>query len=173
MKKFVSSVILTLMFYNLFGYFILYLILEKNYKEDASKICSSSKNIPLTKIKVKMVNGKISDPDLDLLDENEITYKGHLYDIVKTETADGYIFLYCFHDKKEEHLRNYFFDHVKQNSSSYPKSKYFTKGKIKKCIQHQIVFYNPEINFEKEYFTPPASFSINYSSVGSPPPKVS
>ena len=83
----------------------------------------------------------------------EFFFKGEMYDLVKTKSIDGKIFLYCINDEKEKDLINVYNDVTKNNSSSH-----------KKAIQNVENFFSPFVVVQLCLLFPSTDLNRKYSS---------
>ncbi len=136
MKKCVSILILALMLYNIMGYYLAYLAMVQQTKEEMREtLTDNDETQDLIVVKVPYVNGKIEEKDFELIDEDEFRYEGKMYDIARTEIKDNAIYFYCLNDKKEDaidlalvkHIQN----NVNDNSATGKKSNSILKNLIK------------------------------------------
>jgi hypothetical protein len=56
-------------------------------------------------------------------DEKEFSYKGQMYDLVRSDTIQGHILLFCFNDEKEQQLIDLYNSITKNNSATDKKIK--------------------------------------------------
>ena len=140
MKRLISTILLGLMFYNIFGYYLAYrsLIFEaKAEMKDIIRDNEESDNIVL--IKLPYINGEILDKNFKYVEKNEFMYEGMMYDIEKQEIYDGYIFFYCINDTKEEKINAQLYQHIDDNIIGFPmshKKSSIEKNSIQKYLPH-------------------------------------
>ncbi|RYD78723.1 MAG: hypothetical protein EOP53_10755 [Sphingobacteriales bacterium] len=121
MKRFTGIVLIMLMGYNLIGYFPAFYALQTKIKREMRRaIRRNAKPEELTVFTFSLENNKITDTDFDLKDEHEFSYKGEMYDVVRTEKTGNTITFYCLNDKKEKQLFANLNQSVKQNSAENP-----------------------------------------------------
>ena len=83
-----------------FGTFLFFYFSDSlNRAEMQSRIRSEGSLLTLT-----IPLSEMGDAKLFSGDDNEITYKGHLYDVVKKETTKNGVVFYCENDSREEAL---------------------------------------------------------------------
>ncbi len=103
MKKCVSILVLALMLYNIMGYYLAYLAMVQQTKEEMREtLADNDETQDLIVVKLPYVNGKIEQKDFELIDEDEFRLDGKMYDIARTEIRDNSIYFYCLNDKKED-----------------------------------------------------------------------
>lgn len=168
MKKVISYIVLSLMIYNLAGYYIFFAAARYIIGSDYYEL-SSTDDLPMSVLKFKTTNGKITDAGFNITDSDEFSYGGKLYDIIRKEVRDDYVILYCVNDKKEESLNNYLYTHLQKNLPG----KKGTLGKNKLGKGYKTQFKSSNVIFKPIAdctVTEPA-FSIIYLEIISPPPK--
>ena len=99
MKKIIPLFLITLIFLNTFGFnlFLDYLLFQ--CKRDFSKEnFNSSKKIVILKITPE------EQKNLQRVNDDEIRYKGKMYDIDKEIKKKDNLYIYCINDKTEDRL---------------------------------------------------------------------
>jgi hypothetical protein len=102
MKKCSSILVLGFFLFNTMGYYFV-------YKVNQSIIQSEIRNIIRSGIHEEMyilvkVEHPADNPDFRLLDHNEFSYCGKLYDIASETVKENVTWYYCINDKQEERL---------------------------------------------------------------------
>jgi hypothetical protein len=121
MKRFAGIVLLMLMGYNLIGYFPAFYTMQQNVKREMRSALRIRQNRnELTTLSFALQNGKVNDADFEQLEEDEFSYKGEMYDVVRTEKTGNTITFYCLNDKKESRLFADLQQFIKQNSAENP-----------------------------------------------------
>ena len=157
----------------------MYRIMILDAKEEMRIIISSSENInndEFIEIKFPYSNGIITDKDFNLIDENEFTYKGSMYDAVRTDVHDNYIYFYCINDSKEEkidqQLENHIRDNLTNNPASQKKSNSIEKNLVKEYLTNQaLTLIFPPICFTNYIFTKDNPVIV-WLDTESPPPEI-
>src|SRR4051812_40449302 len=84
-----------LLFFNFGSFLFYYFSNSMNRAEMKSKIKNEYSLLAL-----KISISEMSDPKIFSGDNDEITYKGHLYDVVKKEETKGGVIFYCQNDSR-------------------------------------------------------------------------
>lgn len=129
------------MFYNITGYYVAYIALIVKAKEEMRSFIENSEDYSqMTRLVFHFENGDIKDKDFSFMDEDEFEYKGNMYDVVKSEIKDGFIYFYCINDKAEETINQALQKHIQDNfSTDSPSQKNMSaifKNVLKKCISN-------------------------------------
>jgi hypothetical protein len=120
-KIFVIGLLIALGFTQV-GYYICMLHSQYELKEKIKHtVLKQLKNEDLTIISLTDNINKIYWEDDD--DEKEFSFNGQMYDLVRTDTLNGRILLYCFNDKKEQQLIDLYNAVTKNNSATDKKVK--------------------------------------------------
>ena len=102
--------------YNQIGYYFVMLNSQYELKESMmQKVLQKIKNEDLNIISLTDNGDKIYWEAED--EKNEFSFKGEMYDIVRTETVNGNVLLYCINDKMEEQLIDKYNSITKNNSA--------------------------------------------------------
>ncbi len=167
MRKYISLILLIIFLFVTNGYYLYFKYLqEKNLQTIKSQIKNELTKKTLTLIIISSEN----DTQLEWTKENtEFSYKGSMYDVVKTEKKDNLNYYYCINDIKEKQL---IINYTRQNRR---RNKVLLR--LKKLLSTK---YFPEKNSICQRMTKTEiSFSDNqkrYKSVDletlSPPPKI-
>ena len=102
MKKFISSILLLILFLNIIGYHFIFQVQQYKVKEDMREHINSEDIRNATELRFSLA-------DLTKLkweDENEFTFNGEMYDVIQKNESNGELILQCIKDKKETHLVN-------------------------------------------------------------------
>ncbi|GEM_PF-2687348 len=99
-SKFLVLLIIPIILFNSAGYVLLFSISQRIIKKEIKHLLKSS----LPETEVELLKIKIGDPNYREFEKNEFFYFGRLYDIIKMEVSDGYMYIKCINDKKEEQL---------------------------------------------------------------------
>jgi hypothetical protein len=174
MKKIVIILLSFLLLFNSFGYVLVYFEVKQSLRDDA----------------FEKMKDYISEEDLDIivlnkqdllphniecifLNDNEIKYKGKLYDIYRKHEEGDKLILYCLNDEKENTVEKIFSSYIEDlntKSSGQPALRNILKTKISVGItpQHSSLFTNQIIEFIRFNNI---SLIINFKEVPTPPPK--
>ena len=178
MKKIIAIVILGLMLYNILGYYLVYLGLIYEAKSEMSeRIEGSDFGKELTTLVFSIENGNISDKDIDFKNEDEFEYKGEMYDVVKSETRDGFVYFYCINDKNEEFIQASLEKHISDNFSNdaatQKRVNSILKNIIKKGISNNSTIQVSRINNNCLSFNREIEYLFTVTrEIKTPPPKI-
>lgn len=133
MKKIISIVIILLIGYDFVGYYVHLNILLYTHKQKIyfDSDFNESEKVEFITISKRQINKRTED--FKQLGEKEISYKGHLYDIVKVLEYADYITFHAIKDEKEQKIlteldSNYNSDTTKsQESNDLSFAKFFLK----------------------------------------------
>lgn len=176
MKKFITISLLGLMFYNIMGYYIVYLGMIEDVKEEMKSMINSLETADkIVLLKLPYSNGRVIDTSFNITSDNEFSYQGDMYDVVKNEIHDGYIFIYCINDTKEKYittqLNNYIQDNITDEPFRQKKSEGIEKNLIKEFIAKDIfVLGFPPLSTNVIFIPQEILLSIKLD-IDTPPPK--
>ncbi len=172
LKKFFTAFILILFLFNIFGFYVPYLVKRAVIRSEMSSRMEES--LPANLIVKISFDLKIHDDvPVWVREGKEFRYKNEMYDVLKSESIDGKVVYYCVRDKDEKELEASFEKLLKKNQDKEGKSKnnalkelskYFPVAKIEvPAIQKKFNFNSANTCF--------------YKSLGkdilSPPPEIS
>jgi hypothetical protein len=176
LKKFTSILILSLFIYNTLGFLAIHPILSMYYKylgtERADKPSKEEMIELLIFNKEDIQKEKI---DFRWIHSREFKYNGDMYDVVKTEEADGQLIVHCINDTKEKKLEKDFEREVEKNTSN-KQQKSENNNPFKTLITEAVSELVSELAEGKKL-----KYGFNYvknyvpvcAEIPSPPPKVS
>ena len=128
------------------------------------------KNADLTIISLTDNTNKIYWEDDD---EKEFSFNGQMYDLVRTDTLNGRIILYCFNDEKEQQLIDLYNSITKNNSATDKKGKNNSFISITLFISEplasEILFSFQKINRYNSFIVHLSTGVLNNTS---PPPRI-
>lgn len=117
MRKTVAIILSALMMLYSIGFYFIYQYDVRSLKQANHSIAAALKSTPdIIVITASVKDGKITRNDIRLSDDNEISYKGHLYDIVSTRHSKGQIEYSCIADEKEENINTIVNNQVEKQS---------------------------------------------------------
>lgn len=117
-KFLLYSLIALFVFSSLGGYLLMYVFQQANFAY-IHMVKPSNDQLEVFKISIKDYSNSETYHE-------EFTHNGKLYDVIKTETKNGYIFLHCHHDQLEECIINAIGD-LFQSGAHQPLSKQTVK----------------------------------------------
>lgn len=175
MKKYISLILIVILTLNAGGYFFIYLGLQCNFKDEASKRINDF--IPDSEMTlIKVPQGDYTVKGIEWTEDNEFEMNGEMYDVFKTENVNGDVYLYCLADKNEDRLNSAFSNFIDKCSKSTE------KNIVKTILNLYLALSTPALAPELTYspvqneFT---DFVITYSSlyesvfpgINTPPPR--
>jgi len=176
MRKFISIFLLSLMFYNILGYYFAYRFMIQDVKDEMKYLISeNAESGHETLIKLPYRNGQVSDTNFVFQDENEFIYKGDLYDIARSEIQGDYIYFYCINDIKEEEISKQLNRQIQENLafSQFPSKKSGTTEKefIKEYLPYRMIsLILPPISEINFFFPQEKTLSLKLD-IDTPPPE--
>ena len=93
-----------MMLYSIGFYFISQYDIQSIKQANHSVAGSGNSVKDIIIITASLKDGKVVGNDLQLSDENEITYKGHLYDVVSSKAYPDHVAYSCIADEKEDNI---------------------------------------------------------------------
>ncbi len=105
-------------------------------------------------------------------EKNEFTFNGEMYDLVKTETVNGHVLLFCFNDKNEQQLIDLCNSITKNNSDTGKKAKNNSFTFITLLISETTVHTSFPFKTQKQfgYFTSQLTKGVTNNTA--PPPRI-
>jgi hypothetical protein len=105
-RRFLSISFIIIFLFNIVGYYPLFLLKRNLIRNEINTLISEN----ITAESLTVLSFSSSElKSLKWLKEDEFSYKGELYDVVKNEIGkNGKIYLYCFNDTKERRLTAHF-----------------------------------------------------------------
>ena len=140
MKKIIPALLIVLIVLNTFGFNLLldYLILKCKYD------FSNEKHHDLEQIiLLKITNDEAKG--LQRVDDNEIRYKGKMYDIIKEAKENNILYINCISDRNEDNLFEILFKINKQDDPDGKSEPLYFKNLL---IKNYILNENDIIHFD-------------------------
>ena len=106
MKKTAAILLCFILLFDSFGYILVYISLNSRYKEEIEEILNGE----LTQQELELIviprntSNLSENGTLNLSSLKEIQYEGMMFDVYSGEIIGDSIYLYCYHDFKEESL---------------------------------------------------------------------
>jgi len=157
-----------LFLYSSFGFYLVQLI----YLGQCSvSSCMSSPSARVEKL-------LLSSDDFEKTGDDELIYKGKMYDIISTESAGDKTLFYVLHDEAEDHIMAAINFHIQRFFESSSKSscnpvKHAVKFSIHDYLTISTFHLNASLSNPLDIRTPEIIFPENYAfSNTSPPPWV-
>lgn len=148
----------------------MFLIMQNEAKNEMSSLIAEKSNDEDIELLVFAEQEFYSGKEVRIVNKKEFIYKSSIYDIVRTETKDGKIYIWCINDTKETELIKHYEE--KENSDVIRLSKeisnlkFFSIIALLQRIETQQLLKYELISYSKIY---------DYNSIildkKSPPPK--
>jgi len=111
LKKTFSIFLIISFLFNTSGYLLIFIALQSQLKEKAfDKISSGIHNSGCIIISFDINELSKGIAELIFYDENEFSYKGNMYDVIKKEEKNDSVYFYCLADADEDELNISFHD---------------------------------------------------------------
>jgi hypothetical protein len=120
----------------------------------------------------------LSSSEIKWTDENEFSYKGNRYDVVRSEKkTDGSISYFCLNDSKEDEL----FSQLNENLSNQSDANKMTNGKSGKLLLKLLAFDYFSVKEESSVYLTVSSIiprafipalSCFHTEITTPPPQI-
>ena len=168
MKKIIPALLIVLIVLNTFGFNLLldYLILKCKYD------FSNEKHHDLEQI----ILLKITDDeakDLQRVDDNEIRYKGKMYDIIKEAKENNILYINCISDRNEDNLFEILFKINKQDDPDSKSEPLYFKNLL---IKNYILNENELIHFQYKgcriFIFSMSGYNSPFEEIILPPPEL-
>ncbi|MCX6164841.1 MAG: hypothetical protein NTU73_08300 [Ignavibacteriae bacterium] len=175
MKKITSILIILLLFFDSCGYIFVYIELSNYFKQEASiKINDFISDDNLEIIALHKSELSKNNSLIQFINENEIKYKGELYDIYKEVSKEDSVYYYCLNDNDENILEKAFAEYVENNTQEKNKNTPINSilDNIIKSANVPSVFNNFNFQTSVNFITQNINFFSQYSvDIPTPPPK--
>jgi hypothetical protein len=174
MKKFLIILLSFLLLFNSFGYVLVYFEVKQSLKDDAYE--KMKDYISEDELDIIVLNKKDPIKNTDeclFLNDDEIKYKGKLYDIYRKCEKGNEEILYCLSDEKEnviEKIFSSYIENLNSKSSEQPAVRNILNTKISLGItlQEGSLFSNQVLEFISFNKT---SLVKTFKKVPTPPPR--
>ena len=179
MKKIFSISLLALFLFNLCGVYVTLGFMQSDNRQKMEReVKNNFSNRQLDVVRVSEKEIKNNAADFQITDNNEIRYKGNMYDVVRQKKVKGFVFFYCIKDVREDTLNKALNTQISMNVLTDSKNTNDNSQKLVKAFSKD---YFPSVtcisiirNSENILFPP---LSLKYINVAkdilSPPPKIS
>ena len=101
-RKLLALLFIAVIFFNLCGYYFIFLAEQNDLKCEMKSLIHSGKMNEFSEVII--TSNPYNDPDFRWNDKNEFLYKGHLYDVISLKASGNNWFITCINDTKEEQL---------------------------------------------------------------------
>lgn len=105
MRRILSLLLLTAFFLNIIGYHFIFWVQQHTIKENMEVLRHSASIQNPIELRFSLSDEAVVSK-LSWEDENEFTFNGELYDVIRKTTINGELVIQCIKDKKETHLVN-------------------------------------------------------------------
>lgn len=172
MKKIFSIFLVLSFLFNAAGYLLIFLILQSSLKENAAeRIIAGDKNSSITMVVLAEKEFKEGVSELKFFDENEFSFKGKMYDIIKKENRNDSVYFYCLADLEEDDLNLAF---SKNGTSEERGNGSAENSMLKNILQKGLLAefpHSPGNIFNINYYNYcPLIPALNSSEIPTPPP---
>ncbi|MGC4101781.1 hypothetical protein [Ferruginibacter sp.] len=172
MRKSLTILIVSLLFFSQIGYRYIYLIQQFELKEAAEQQLLAG----LRDDQLEKIDATANEQYIDWEEEDkEFSLHGQMYDVAKKKTVNGSTILYCLNDKKEEQLLTNLAKTVRSSTddnSSNKDGKHTVKADFHDftLIAHKTI---PALGFVANLY-PPYTVSLHtvVKEINTPPPDV-
>lgn len=175
MRRILSLLLLTAFFLNIIGYHFIFQVRQHRIKENMEVLLHSASIQNPLELRF-FLSDEAAISKLTWEDENEFTFNGELYDVIRKTTVNGELVIQCIKDKKETHLVN---DYAKisKETQGDPSSKNKSTILLKLITgffikTEQPVLSLPSCVSKKHENTVCASLSSGSKEILIPPPQV-
>ena len=174
-KKYISLVLICLLTLNAGGYYLIYLGLLLNFKDEASRrindfIADSEMTL------VKVPGGDFISKGIHWTEDNEFEMNDEMYDVFKKENINVDLYLYCLADKNEDQLNKAFSNFIDKFSKDTNKN--IVKNIINLYLALSMPALAPDAStviFRNDFTDFVPTYSILYESIfpgiSTPPPR--
>lgn len=162
LKKILPSLLLVILLANIFGYQLI-LELDRSLVRKTMRDLIEAGTDRYTIIRVPAVSG---NPDLRRLDEKEIEYQGHMYDVIREFCDGSSIVFHCVRDIREENLARASARNSQKNLFSF-----LFQHLITQAMPAAARIETPGISTAISYPPVVSNHSSAYRLTHSPPPK--
>jgi hypothetical protein len=150
-RKLLSVLFAGLILFNLCGYFFVFKC-DQIYLKSEMKRMIKSGSIHGVNEEIIIVNPS-SDPDFKMLDKDEISYHGKMYDVISSGISGNSIIYRCINDTREEQL----IAHYDKYSSSVAGMNLPERSKTSQAMLYHII---KQALVNQYSFQQPSDFSV-------------
>lgn len=169
LKKIFTLFILFLFVFNIFGYYLPYLVLLSEVKSEMEEKMNEDN---AGKFMVSLTFSLKGNEQPEWKEEGkEFRYKDEMYDVVKAEKHNDKITYYCLKDKEEKELVSNFNNLIKKNLNTEEKAKNNPTKELNQYNLDTKTELNPTLNSIQFCFFKPDLYKSLNSEIQSPPPK--
>ena len=158
LKKALVISLLTLLFANTSGYYLLYTFDYVAIKHEVAEMISELSPRETVALLFPIQNGKVIANDLAITDDNELIYQGKMYDVISRSESKCQIVYQCYSDGRETEL-NENLDKKIGSDTEQPTQKNQNSSLSKKPIKD----FTNEVHV-MVCFSPVSSISMAHSS---------
>ncbi len=172
LKKFFTSFILLLFLFNIFGFYIPYLVKRTVIRSEMNRLLEESLPGNLI-VKLSFDLNAEKDSPAWVREGKEFRYNDEMYDVLKSEIHNGKVTYYCVRDRDEKELESSFEKLLKKNQDNEGKSRNMAQKELSKYFPVAKIVI-PSVQKANNFNICVISFykSLN-KEILSPPPEVS
>ncbi len=165
---------LTLMAYNIVGYFLLYFLSERENRIEMQEAFEGTNESELVLITFMNTAHNTSESFIRK-NNHEIIVEGKIYDVKNEYTKNGTTYFYCINDSKEEQLNEMLSNTIQSSTASESDHPNTTKFSFNNILS-EFIFSKNSSSFSMGSSVLISSFIIVYTSEGAdeiipPPPR--
>jgi hypothetical protein len=112
----ISFLLLCVLLFYSTGYYFAYQVKLSEVKQEGFARIHDAILTNVVTISSGYINGEILNKDIELVEENEISWQGKMYDIISSTTNGNTITFKCVSDSKEDEANTAWVNHVKKNT---------------------------------------------------------
>jgi hypothetical protein len=148
LKRILPIFFLVIFLFNSLGYFIVFRFNQLEVRNQMrAEILENTPNSRFIKVSVSSSHS----PEIVWTDDNEFSYKGKRYDVVRSEKANGSVNYFCLNDSREDAL----FSQLNENLDNQADANKMANGKSGKLLLKLLAF---------DYFSTTEQFSFHLVS---------
>jgi hypothetical protein len=172
LKKIILLLVLFPFLYFNIGYYPFFLLKQQIIKNEIKQKLSS--NIPINEI-TELILDKTTFNSLKWVDENEISYNDHLFDVIKIEIAkNNTIHISCIDDKKESSLIAELYKQIQLNEKTTKDQDItLTELFVTEYLPTKVLTFKIYYNIINYYTGKKDTYKSFIPDMPSPPPKFS
>lgn len=172
-KYIISFCLIFIYLLNILGYTLVYVYFKFEVKHDFTTRLSAVQNGRIETIKISKEALKNKSVDFAWIEDYEFSYRGKMYDVVKTLEDEENFTFFCVHDEKEEEIDIAFQKHIDNEFESksgkkivLPNKKNLDAGYILFDLIHVLTYHSNYFNSIQ-----PLKYRMFISNILPPPPK--
>ncbi|MBL7889590.1 MAG: hypothetical protein JNL24_08560 [Bacteroidia bacterium] len=146
MKAIISYLLLTVFLFNILGYVVVFKISQIQIKKEVKRELKSK----IKHSELHLISFNQNDFDqINWFEEGkEFILNNKMYDIVKTETSENLVLLYCIDDKQEAQLFSNLDEHINKHIANQQSK---SKNKSKSVDDHQKIAHFIDLSLKQRF----------------------